>query len=145
MQEMDLLQTLNWIMNPVTVYDWLRLYLQTTYHYLVKQKSKNGNAASPRVTRASAKMKNGKSGNDVGKKEESPMPTSLSKMEVTGAYIEDVGFNEMVFVQMCQLQHLSINIFSNSIKYQNNSIFRFFCLFSLFLRFFNPFFQQMRI
>ena len=59
------------------------------------------------MTRASAKMKNGKSGNDVGKKEESPMPTSLSKMEVTGAYIEDVGFNEMVFVQMCQLQHLS--------------------------------------
>lgn len=117
MQEMDLLQTLNWIMNPVTVYDWLRLYLQTTYHYLVKQKSKNGNAASPRVTRASAKMKNGKSGNDVGKKEESPMPTSLSKMEVTGAYIEDVGFNEMVFVQMCQLLDLSI-LDVNSLKWQ---------------------------
>lgn len=116
MQEMDLLQTLNWIMNPVTVYDWLRLYLQTTYHYLVKQKSKNGNA-SPRVTRASAKMKNGKSGKDAGKKEEAVLPTSLSKMEVSGAYIEDVGFNEMVFVQMCQLLDLSI-LDVNSLKWQ---------------------------
>lgn len=116
MQEMDLLQTLNWIMNPVTVYDWLRLYLQTTYHYLVKQKSKNGNA-SPRVTRASAKMKNGKSGKDAGKKEETVLPTSLSKMEVSNAYIEDVGFNEMVFVQMCQLLDLSI-LDVNSLKWQ---------------------------
>ena len=98
LQELDLLQTLNWIMNPVSVYDWLRLYLQTTYHYLVKQK-KAGDAASPRVTRSKKKINKDQSDKkDV-------LSNSLSTMEVSKSYIEDVGFNELVFVQMCQLQN----------------------------------------
>jgi len=40
LQEISLLQTLKWRAHPVTVYDWLRLYLQTTYSYLVQSSTK---------------------------------------------------------------------------------------------------------
>lgn len=40
LQEISLLQTLKWRAHPVTVYDWLRLYLQTTYSYLVQSTTK---------------------------------------------------------------------------------------------------------
>jgi len=86
-QEVVLLQTLGWILCPVTVYDWLRLYLQTTYYYLIK--------AKPTARTRSGKVM------------QAQVPTTLSKMEVCRGYIEDVSFNPMVFSQMCQLLDLA--------------------------------------
>lgn len=87
LQEIDILQTLGWVMNPVSVYDWLRLYLQTTYFYLVKSRSPT---ASPK-TGSSPKISPG-----------------LTQLEVSKPYIEDVAFTPMVFAQMCQLLDLAI-------------------------------------
>lgn len=86
-QEVVLLQALNWVLCPVTVYDWLRIYLQTTYYYLIKAKP-------------TARTRSGKA-------MQAQIPTSLSKMEVSRGYCEDVSFNPIVFAQMCQLLDLA--------------------------------------
>lgn len=49
-QEISLLQILKWRANPVTVYDWLRLYLQTTYFYLVQPETKNTSLSKVEVS-----------------------------------------------------------------------------------------------
>ena len=93
LQEMTLLQGLNWLTHPVTSYDWLRLYLQTTYFYLVKKKEKK----EEKTTNGKSKL------TPVTKKKQQ----NLNCLEVSKDYIEKLSFTPMVFAQMCQLLDLA--------------------------------------
>lgn len=114
LHELTLLQSLDWLTHPVTAYDWLRLYLQTTYFYLVKKRTKN--------TKAAQTSPGQNSNTSTPNSTSSPnLPKSLNNFEVSKDYIEKLSFTPIVFAQMCQLLDLA-TLDMNCLKFKPHEL-----------------------
>ena len=133
LQEHVLLQTLDWKVHPVTAYDWLRLYLQTTYFYFLNKRERkererrsnsnslanvsissnnslnlNENVEVPkRKTRLSSSSSNNNNNNNIPEKTNQKSSKTLQNLEVTHSYIGDRAFKPLIFAQMCHLLDLA--------------------------------------